>query len=251
MKTLFLFVSTIFILSIITPFSHVQDESKNKEIHIPKIQSSALNVDGIVDDDVWKNAAGIDTFEDNNQEKSLPEKTTVYVYYDDEALYLAFEFEDRDIQSTYTIHDANLWDEEAMELFIYPHTTIPNPIQYFELQWNPLGTVFDGIITNKMNESGKSIKRDLDRGWNADGMKHAIHVEGPLNQSSDQAKIWSGEITIPFKTLGQGTPKPGDIWRANFYRYSRNTNEPITLIAWNPTRSTFHEPNRFGKLIFQ
>lgn len=228
-----------------------QDADRIKEIRIPKSNSKPMTVDGIVDEDVWTHAAKIDTFENNNSKVSLKEKTTVYLYYDDEALYIAFQFEDWDIQSTYTTHDDDLWDEEVMELFIYPHADIPNPIDYFELQWNPLGTVFDGIITNKLRSNGMSRSRELDREWKAAEMRHAIHVEGTLNQSDKPDTSWSGEIKLPFLSLQQETPKPGDIWRANFYRYSRNTNEELINIAWNPTYSTYHEPNRFGRLIFE
>jgi hypothetical protein len=29
---------------------------------------------------------------------------------------------------------------------------------------------------------------------------------------------WQVEVLIPFAALGQSTPKPNDVWRANFYR---------------------------------
>ena len=45
--------------------------------------------------------------------------------------------------------------------------------RYFELEWNPLGGVFDAIIENKMDEKGVSKSFRGDWGYTAKTMKSA------------------------------------------------------------------------------
>jgi hypothetical protein len=59
------------------------------------------------------------------------------------------------------------------------------------------------------------------------------------------------EVRIPFVDLKRTTPKPGEVWRANFYRFNRDTGQPPELLSWSPTIwPGFHQPARFGHLIF-
>lgn len=247
LKMIFLFITMI---SVIPPV-YSQNTNETKSVKIPKILFPKLNMDGNADEAFWNGAGKVEDFENNSKGEPVNEKTDLYLFYDDEALYLAFQCMDQDIQSTYKNRDTDLWNEEVFEFFIYPHAEIPNPIEYFELQWNPLGTVFDAVLTNHLDENGKSKSYKANRDWTSTGMDFTVRVNGSLNVNSDIDKDWSGEIKLPFQTLGQSTPKPGDTWRANFYRYSRNTGEELIFIAWNATHSTFHEPNWFGQLLFE
>lgn len=231
--------------------AHSQTAPDTNRIHIPKIVKPKLNLNGLVDDEDWKQAVKIVNFVNNHNGEPVTETTTLYLFYDNEALYMGFECVDKDVQATYKERDSDLWNEEVMEFFIYPHAEIPNPIDYFELQWNPLGTMFDAVLTNHLDEDGKSKSYHANRSWNADEINASIRVNGSLNVSHDRDQSWSGECKLPFTTFASDIPKPGEVWRANFYRYSRNKGEELVFIAWNPTHSTFHEPNWFGQIIFQ
>ena len=56
---------------------------------------------------------------------------------------------------------------------------------------------------------------------------------------------------IPFADLEQPAPKPGDVWRGNFYRFNRGNNLPAEQLSWSPPMlSGFHQPSRFGFLEF-
>jgi len=123
--------------------------------------------------------------------------------------------------------------------------------RYFELQWNPLGGVFDAIIDNELDERGVSKNFTGDWSFTAKGMKSAVKVKGTVANSSDKDEFWQVEVMIPFADLGQPTPKPKDVWRANFYRFNRGKDRPAELLSWSPTMFPgFHEPIRFGYLEF-
>jgi len=123
--------------------------------------------------------------------------------------------------------------------------------RYFELQWNPLGGIFDAVITNQMDRSGVSTNFRGDWNFTARGMKSAVQLKGTAGNSSDRDERWQAEMVIPFADLGVGTPKPKAVWRANFYRFNREKGLQPELLSWSPTRLPgFHQPARFGYLEF-
>ena len=138
-------------------------------------------------------------------------------------------------------------NEEVVECFITPKALD----HYFELQWNPLGGVFDAIITNHLDERGISKSFQGDWSFTAKNMKHAVKVKGTVGNSADKDEFWQVEVMIPFADLGLPAPKPGDTWRANFYRFNRTKGLPVEELSWSPTRLPgFHQPSRFGFLKF-
>jgi hypothetical protein len=116
---------------------------------------------------------------------------------------------------------------------------------------SPLGGVFDAIITNELDENGVSKKFEGDWSYTAEGMKSAVKVFGTVSDSTDRDLKWQVEVMIPFSDLGQPTPKPGDVWRGNFYRFNRSAGFPAELLSWSPTMLPgFHQPSRFGSIEF-
>src|SRR5262249_39121316 len=143
--------------------------------------------------------------------------------------------------------DSKFWEEEVVEFFV----TANDIEHYFELQWNPLGGVFDATVTNVLDERGFSKDFQGDWSYTAKGMKNAVKLKGTVNDSTDKDENWQVEVIIPFVELSQPTPKPKEVWRGNFYRYNRTKDLPAELVSWSPTlRPSFHEPSRFGYLEF-
>ncbi len=226
--------------------SVLPENKKPKHVVVPLIDGG-LTIDGQLDDKPWKKAPKLTPFYLNDGSKAESETTTVRVLYDKTYLYLAWTCIDSNINATMTERDSNLWEEEVAEFFVTPH----DPTRYFELQWNPLGTIFDAIITNTLDEKGfsKSIKGD--RSWHASNMKSAVVVDGKVGDDSVKDKEWRVEVAIPFADLNLDPPAKGDTWRGNFYRYNRTTGQKPELVSWSPTLTrTFHEPKRFGFIEF-
>jgi hypothetical protein len=217
-----------------------------KRAVIPKLHGT-IRVDGEVDEPVWKDAAILTPFFKNNGSGRERETTQVRVWYDETALYLGWTCQDSDIEATLSTRDSKFWEEEVVEFFV----TAKELTRYFELQWNPLGGVFDAIIYNELDERGLSRKMEGDWSFTAKGMKSAVKVKGTIGKPSDRDEFWQVEVMIPFADLGTATPKDGDIWRANFYRFNRGNGLPVEEVSWSPTlTSSFHQPSRFGYLQF-
>jgi hypothetical protein len=217
-----------------------------KRVAIPKLQGS-VTVDGDLSEAVWGQAAVLSPFFQNDGLGPEREKTAVRIWYDDSALHLGWTCTDSDIQATFTARDSKFWEEEVVEFFVTSKTLN----RYFELQWNPLGGVFDAIIDNQLDPRGVSTNFTGDWSFTAKGMKSAVKVKGTVGQSNDKDEVWSVEVTVPFADLGESTPKPKDVWRANFYRFNRTKAQGPELLSWSPTRLPgFHQPARFGYLEF-
>jgi hypothetical protein len=161
--------------------------------------------------------------------------TRVAAYYDDEALTVLFSARDDDVVATLLDHDAPLWQEDVVEVFLAPAALT----QYFEIEVNPLGTTFDARIDSPDGDRATMI---TDLGWTADGLFAAIRRDG---ETVDTV------LRIPFASLAPA-PKPGDEWRGNFFRVDRGRNGD-EYSAWQPALKTpadFHVPAAFGALRF-
>lgn len=217
-----------------------------KRSQVPKLDGP-ITIDGELNEPVWTRAARLTPFLKNDSGQPERENTELLIWYDDEALYLGWICKDIDIQATFTNRDSKFWEEEVAECFI----TAKDLGHYFELQWNPLGGVFDAIITNQLDSKGISTNFDGDWSYTAKNMKSAVKLRGTANSSADRDDQWQVEVRLPFADLGQKSPKKGDVWRANFYRFNRTTGQPVEQLSWSPTRLPgFHQPSRFGYIEF-
>ena len=54
--------------------------------------------------------------------------------------------------------------------------------------------------------------------WQLPGLRHAVHVDGSLNNPAVEDRAWTVEFALPWKSLAvlgnpNCPPKPGDVWR--------------------------------------
>ncbi len=218
-----------------------------RHVEIP-LGRETIQVDGRLDEPAWRSAAPLSPLYRNDGNGEETESTQLLLFYDSEALYIAWLCHDADIQATFRNRDDELWEEEVVEMFITPGELT----RYFELQWNPLGTIFDAIIKNQLDRNGLSKSIQGEWGWTAEGMQSAVQVEGTVQNPNQPDTSWTVEIRLPFSALGCPAPQPGDVWRGNFYRYNRTTGRDQELCAWSPTLlPSFHQPSRFGYLEFK
>lgn len=216
-------------------------------IRIPRLAGDVA-IDGWLDEPVWRQAILIDNFA--RMDGSRPptdEPVSLRLWYDDQALYLGWECIDFDIRATLLERDSRLWEEDVVEMFL----TVGDLSRYFELQWSPRGVIFDAIIENKLGADGWSEKFEGDWSWTAKNMTIAARMDGVPNTEQKDSGWWV-EVRLPFSDLGVPAPQPGDTWRGNFYRinYWGDGREP-QLWAWSPTlKKSFHQPNRFGYIVF-
>lgn len=207
-------------------------------------------IDGDLSDPVWRQAPATEAFlrfgPDRGKGRTF--RTTAKLAWDDQALYLAWECEDPDIWSTLRQRDGNLWEQEVVEAFIDPDG---DGKEYAVFEINPLGTVVD----LKIPRAVQGAPQDLEgaRRWNASGWRSAVRVEGTTGRRDDQDRRWTVETAIPLTSLPGARrlpPRVGDVWRLQLFRIDRSKPLPAPQFsAWSAT-DTFHNPARFGRLVF-
>ena len=148
---------------------------------------------------------------------------------------ILFEMDDAHPWATLTTHDAPLWTEEVVEVFVDPVGDLES---YFEIEINPLGAVADVVLRRVVSGWRK------DFGWHAEGLQS--HV-----RRTDTG--WAAELAIPFAALQPSSPTLGMVWRVNFLRIDRaeGPDTEAELSAWSPTGiRNFHRPDHFGRVEF-
>jgi hypothetical protein len=162
--------------------------------------------------------------------------TEVRAFWNDDEWRLIFHATDKDPWATMTKRDANLYEEEVVEVFFDPAGDLQS---YFEIEVNPLGAVLDLVL--RKNRSG--YKGDI--AWDCEGLRTLVrkHPGG-----------WTTEMAIPFASVTNSPPIVGSRWRGNFYRIDRPSRDgivPRELTAWSPPmRPNFHTPEKFGIIEF-
>jgi len=170
------------------------------------------------------------------------QQTTAAAYFDDEMLTIVFAGVDDRVVATHLQHDAPLYEEDVVEVFLAPSRLE----EYFEIEVNPLGTTFDARIESP---DGKRSTMKTDLAWTCEGLFPGVRrTTGRLAGATLDVVI-----RIPFAALGRTAPADGETWRGNFFRIDREPALGDDFLAWQPTMRTppdFHLPAAFGILRF-
>ncbi len=252
-------------------------------------------VDGVIDEPEWAAAQRIGPFVRNEPEypkhpRPADEKvplagTWARLIWDDRALYIAFEAQDRDVWArTAARDDPRLPGDEVVEIFVDPDG---DEITYYEFEFSPLGVAYD--LFNYIPESPSDFEPWAQfvglADWDARDVECKVAVDGTLDAVADWESAGpldddrglTMEIAIPWRAFRSTTtpsertriqlpPTPGQRWRVGLYRIERpraapGDGKPLSRNdadrfaqhqAWSPTfRASFHVPARFGIVEFE
>ncbi len=189
-------------------------------VSVPAIAAAPV-VDGKIEPQEWRGAAVLSDFITLGGEALPALPTTVYLCYDEQALYVGaklFDPQPNQLRTEVTERDGEVWRDDCLELFM---DTVGERKNYAHLVVNPLGTRYDSF--------DRVVTEDFQ--W---------HVATSVDEDG-----WGVEIILPF--ANQITPQPGDQWIIAVGRNAVRTDE---LSAWTRHDKSFHEPQNFGILIF-
>ena len=230
---------------------------------------SPMTIDGLLDESIWEQIPWTRDFVDlSDPEGAQPMRQShAKLCWDDQYLYIAAELTEDHIYATLTMRDDQIYKhDDAFEVFIDPDGDGHN---YMELQLNALNTIWDLYMRYpySIDKGTNAIS-----GWQAAGLKHAVHINGTINDASDQDQSWTIEMAFPWSLFrdfkrGRTIPRDGDQWRLNLCRVDWQMNISAgTYVkavgndgseisakywAWSPTSThTTHRPDRFGYIQF-
>lgn len=220
-----------------------------------------IAIDGRLDKPVWSRAPWTEYFGDIEGDKrpSPRWRTRAKMLWDDEYLYIAAELEEPDVWATLTEHDSVIFQDNDFEVFIDPDG---DSHEYFELEFNALGTEWDLRLPKPYRDGGPALNE-----WEIPGYKVGVHIDGTLNDPSDIDLGWTIEIALPWTGFAEHggmpcPPRPGDQWRINFSRVewdvtvedgvrAKVPGRPENNWVWSPQGVVdMHRPGTWGYVQF-
>lgn len=181
---------------------------------------SAPVIDGSIGGAEWTGEAGVG-FVRTDRAAFAEAQTAFFIGHDRDALYVAVRaFEPRmdTLLARSTERDANLFDEESIEVLVRPEGAPP-----VRLVVNALGTQYDAL------------------NWNP-AWRGEWEVATRLLETE-----WTAEFRIPFATLG-ARPEPGSRWGFNVVRHRRNVRSERS--AWQTGEDAAGLPHGYGVIAF-
>jgi Carbohydrate family 9 binding domain-like len=196
-----------------------------------------MTVDGLLLEPSWDRAERTGRFVRSIDGKTAAAATEARLLWDEEALYAAFQCEDKDVATPFTSDDQPLYTSNVVEIFLNPSGDLAH---YVEIEVAPSNAIFDARFTGR--------RAGMDLGWSSRA-RHAVRIDGTLNDPRDVDRGWTVELAIPFAALpGAPHPRKGDEWRFNLYRLRQPPGEGQAYSP--PMIGDFHALDKFATLRF-
>ena len=204
---------------------------------------------GLLESGAWAAAPWTEDFADiEGARKPVPAyRTRAKMLWDEQFLYIGAELTEPHVWSTLGKHDEIVFHDTDFEAFIDPNG---DGREYYEIEINARGTVFDLFLHRSYREGAPAIHE-----WDAAGMAKGCFVQGTADDSRDVDRTWTVELAIPWSAFvpprdaridalpadqrdfgdrarNGASPAAGDTWRINFSRVQWRHNHE-TLDAAN------------------
>jgi hypothetical protein len=203
-----------------------------------------IEIDGVLAESSWDRAERAAPFVRSLDGKRASASTEARLLWDDDNLYVAFLCEEANVSGTFFKDDEKLYTSNVVEIFLNPSG---DSSRYDEIEVAPTNALFDASFAG-------GPRQGMDLAWSSRA-RHAVHVDGTLNDPRDADRGWTVELAIPFAALtGMPRPRPqaGDRWKFNLYRLRQGPGQPGEGQAWSPPmRGDFHALDRFATLRFE
>jgi hypothetical protein len=192
--------------------------------------SQAINLDGMLNEEVWQKAIHIKNFTQRELAENEPgtEPTEIAVVYDNDNLYLGiwcYDSEPDKLMANQLRRDFEWWTQDNMNIIIDTYNDKRNGYLFVI---NPLGARADALVLN----NGDGFNTDWHGVWDC--------------AAKITEKGWFAEVKIPFNTL-KFTSAQIQNWGINFERNIRRKREQVQWQGWSRDAS-IDNVNRAGTL---
>jgi hypothetical protein len=177
--------------------------------------------------------------------------TQARLLHDGQTLGLIFRVEDRYVLARQTAYQAPTHKDSCVEFFARPRPDRG----YFNLEFNAVGTLLLWYVEKPRKADGSfeaytQVPADV-------ASTIAVHASlaQPIREEDPGPLVWTVAASVPLALFESFTgplgPLSGQTWRANFYKCADESSHP----HWDTwadigERLDFHQPDRFGKIVF-
>jgi len=218
-----------------------------------------ITIDGKGDEKEWGGAASTGPFVDVGTGKpntTFPVNASAKLMWDDKDLYVLVQVQEAGFYTGFTDAKAQpkdftaagqpkLWTKDTVEMMVEPDAVGSNT-NYYELQINPQNKIFKSQFDTLQQPNGGPNGPFGHEDW-VPKLESAVTIQkGPDGKPTG----YTVEAAIPWTAYAKAAnhpPKPGDVWRVNFYAMKNNGG-----VAWSPIlgQGNFHKASRFGKVVW-
>ena len=177
--------------------------------------------------------------------------TEARLLHDGNAIAVIFRIEDRYVVARQSTYQSPTHKDSCVEFFVQPKPGLG----YFNFEFNAIGTLLLWYIDRPRRDDGSfehhvAVPLELARNI-------AVHASltGPIQEEIVEPLVWTLSFRVP-KSLFENFVGPlpdlgGQTWRANFYKCS-DLSSHAHWGAWASIgeRLDFHQPSRFGEIVF-
>jgi hypothetical protein len=246
------FVSAIYLIIALAVHSQNGKELVLGEQPVYKVSraSGPFIADGKMDEAAWKKAEVQPLnyfFRSDKPADKQPSKFRML--WDDENLYLFYEFEDSSITARETAYDARPYLDDCAEFFCLP---VPDSLyMHYGFEVNVTLARYDYIMLWEFYNKRNFFLPDYNPEY-----KVGVTYNGTINNDKDKDKGWTMEFIIPIKVFRNfPRPRTGSKWAFQAVRQDRNLvddrfRSTSTLFPTYDVRKDVHPPNRFGLMEF-
>ena len=188
--------------------------------------ASPVKVDGVLDEDVWRNADWQRDFKRLKTQESQGEfarKTEFAVLADARTLYVGVRCQEPDVGRLKGGQDMDLWQADSVELFLCP---TGSSFDYYHFAASPVSRTKYASFASE----GGAIRPDP-------------YAPTWTRACAFEKDAWTAEFAIPLSSLYM--TRNAD-WRGEWlFNVTRTYRSPSEYASWSPLESGFGEPKRF------
>lgn len=233
----------------IITLSNPEKSQKYSSTYSVKRLKKIMKIDGNWNKAQWRSVKAIELTHYMGQIPPFHPTVHAKMMYDNDNLYIIFRVHDCYVRSIIEEYNGPVSTDACVEFFFSPDTSLPE--RYFNLEINAGGTPLMAYHIFQQKEYQKLSVEDLKK----------IEIAHSLPKKVDPEIVtpisWTVEYKLPLSVLEKFSsvtkPKPGVIWRANFYKTASKSSNPHYL-TWSPVKNlvpNFHLPQFFGTIKFK
>ncbi|HJN14657.1 MAG TPA: DUF4838 domain-containing protein, partial [Armatimonadota bacterium] len=192
---------------------------------------TAPTVDGVIDDDAWKDADVLGDFIKYGESAPADHATRVRLVHDGANLFVALECEQdtTNLKTESAPRDGNTWHDDSVEMFINPEMAETPYVQFII---NARGAFFDHWKKVDTESYAEALSRNFDCEW-------AATVEDGR---------WTAETRLPLREFGCD-PSDHPLLMMDFIRNVQGDDPEIS--AWFPSIAAHADPLSRGWIVFE
>jgi len=222
--------------------------ARQKKYRAPRIKGNPI-IDADWEKAVWRDVTPVTLEYYMGSEPTHQPKVQAKVAYDDDALYLIWKVNDKNVLAKRTQHTQDVYRDSCVEFFFTPCGE-PKERGFFNLETNCVGVKLFGVHVTPGDDEAFTVEE-------ISSLVTSSSLKGPIDTEISDATTWTLEYRIPLSLLEKFAkverPGPGVTWRGNFYKCADETSQPHWL-TWSPVSNaepSFHLPEYFGVIDFE